>query len=340
MKYILEHRNGIIGTIITHAVILLLLLFLGFYTKLPLPVEEGILVNFGDSETGIGAEEPAPGESGPAKAQEEKLAEPKTLTPAPAKKVTAAAKKVTAPVEKEELLTQDLEKTVAMETAKKKVEIQKAKDLEEEKILKEKRKQDQLVKQQENENERVRQAEINQQKKEEDQRLAIAAANERKAGEINSRAKNAFGGTGNGTGAGIGKGDGNGKGATDSKSTGQGVTYGKGNQGSPQGSANVDKYGPGGGTGNGTSYNLNGRSGLSLPKPYYPGNEEGIVVVQVTVDKNGIVTKAEPGVKGSNTANSELIAAAKKAALMAKFNVDTNAPAFQVGTITYRFVLN
>jgi TonB family protein len=77
-----------------------------------------------------------------------------------------------------------------------------------------------------------------------------------------------------------------------------------------------------------------------LPKPNYPGNEEGIVVVQVTVDKNGTVTKAEPGVRGSNTANPELIAAAKKAALSAKFNTDNNAPAFQVGTITYRFVLD
>jgi len=340
MNYILEHKNGLIGTIVTHAVILMLLLFFGFFTKLPLPVEEGILVNFGDSETGIGPEEPAPGESAPAKEQKEELSEPKTSLPPIAKKVTAPAKKVTTPVEKEELLTQDLEKTVAMETAKKKIETKKAKDLEEEKLLKEKRKQDQLEKQQENENERIRQAELNQQKKEEDQRLAIAAANERKAGEINNRAKNAFGGTGNGTGAGIGKGAGNGKGAADSKSTGQGVTYGKGNQGSPQGSANVDKYGPGGGTGNSNTYNLKGRSSLSLPKPYYPGNEEGIVVVQVTVDKNGIVTNAEPGVKGSNTANPELIAAARKAALLAKFNVDANAPAFQVGTITYRFVLN
>ena len=156
--------------------------------------------------------------------------------------------------------------------------------------------------------------------------MAIAAAEQRKAGEINNRAKNAFGGSGKGT--------------ADSKSTGQGVTFGADNQGSPNGTANADKYGPGGGVGNGITASLNGRIGLSLPKPYYPGNEEGIVVVQVTVDKNGTVTKAEPGAKGSNTANPELIAAAKKAALQARFNVDNNATAFQVGTITYRFVLD
>ena len=333
MRYISEHKNGLIGTIVTHAVILALLLFFGFITPVPLPVEESIMVNFGDSENGLGAEEPAPGESSPANYQEEKRAEIKAPPP-------PAARKVATPAEKEALVTQELEKTVAMESAKKETENKKVKDREEEKLLKEKRKQDQLEKQQQNEDERLRKAEIAQQKREEDQRLAQAAAEQRKAGEINSRAKNAFGGTGNGTGAGIGKGAGNGKGAADSKSTGQGITFGGGNQGSPNGVANADKYGPGSGSGNGPSYNLNGRSGLSLPKPTYPGNEEGIVVVQVTVDKNGIVTKAEPGVKGSNTANPALIAAARKAALQAKFNVDNNAPAFQVGTITYRFVLD
>lgn len=333
MNYISEHRTAFISTIVTHGVILLFLLYFGFLAPLPLTGEEGILVNFGDSETGIGTEEPAPGESGPARNQEEKRAE--TKTPAP-----TAVKTVIVPVENEEVVTQDMEKTVALESAKKKIATQNAKDREEDKILREKRREEQIEKQQQMEAEKLRKAEIARQEKEEAQKLALAAAEQRKAGEINNRAKNAFGGTGNGNGAGIGKGDGNGKGAADSKSTGQGVTFGPGNQGSPGGSANVNKYGPGGGTGNGTSYSLDGRSGLSLPKPNYPGNEEGIVVVQVTVDKNGTVTKAEPGVKGSNTANPELIAAAKKAALSAKFNTDNNAPAFQVGTITYRFVLD
>lgn len=311
MNYLKEHRTGLIGTIVTHAVVLALLLFFGFFTKLPLPGEEGILVNFGDSETGLGLEEPAPGESAPINNQEEKQAIVQTPPP-------PAPKKVSAPVEKEALLTQDLEKTVVMETAKKKKET--------EKILKEKEKQEKLEQQQLAEAERIQKADLARQKREEEQKLAIAAAEQRKAGEINSRAKNAFGG--------------NGKGSADSKSTGQGVTYGAGNQGSPNGSANVDKYGPGGGIGNGILASLDGRSVLSLPKPLYPGNEEGIVVVQVTVDKNGTVTKVETGVKGSNTANPELIAAARKAALLAKFNVDNNAPAYQVGTITYRFRLD
>ncbi len=299
MRYLLEHKRGLIGTIITHAVVLALLLFFGFFTPLPLPGEEGILVNFGDSETGFGAEEPAPSESAPIKDQEEKQAEAKVTPPPPQKKVAV-------PVEKEAVMTQDMEKTVAMETAKKKKETEKTKDLEKEKILKEKREQELIEKQRQTEAERVRQAEIARLKKEEDQRLAQAAAEQRKVGEINSRAKNAFGG--------------NGKGTSDSKST--------------------EKYGPGGGIGNGVSYSLDGRSAQSLPKPSYPGNEEGVVVVQVTVNKSGVVTKAEAGVRGSNTADPELIAAARKAALQARFNVDDNAPAFQTGTITYRFVLD
>ena len=306
MRYILEHKTGLIGTIVTHAVILALLLFFGFFTSLPLPTEEGILVNFGDSETGLGLEEPAPGEAAPNKNQEEKQVVIQTPSAMPPSRKTAST-----PVEKEALLTQDLEKTIAMESAK---ETKKT-----EKILKEKQ-------QQEAETERIQQADLARQKKEDDQRLAQAAAEQRKAGEINSRAKNAFGGGG--------------KGSPDSKSTSQGVTFGPGNQGSPQGSANVDKYGPGGGLGNGPTFSLGGRSALSMPKPFYPGNDEGVVVVQVTVDKAGVVKKAEAGIQGSNTANPELIAAARKAALQAKFNVDENAPAFQTGTITYRFRLD
>lgn len=318
MDYIKEHRTGLIGTIITHAVILVLLLFFGFFTPLPLPGEEGILVNFGDSDTGFGSEEPAPSETAPEKDQEEKRVE--TQTPPP------PSQKAVAPVQKEALMTQDMEKTVAMESAKKKKDTEKVKDTEKEKLLKEKQNQEQIEKQRKAEAEKQRLAEIARQKKEEDQRLALAAAEKRKVGEINNRAKNAFGGSGQGT--------------ADSKSTSQGVTFGTGNQGSPQGTANAEKYGAGGGIGNGVSFSLDGRSAQSLPKPYYPGNEEGVVVVQVTVDKTGAVKKAEAGVKGSNTADPDLIAAARKAALQARFNVDENAPALQTGTITYRFVLD
>ena len=303
MNYISEHRLGLIGTLVTHGVILFFLMYFGILRVNPVPRDEGILVNFGDSETGLGPEEPAPGEREPSARPIESASE-KLVTPPP-----PAHKTVTTTTD-EPVVTQELEKTVAVKSQKDKKVTPKV-DLEKQRLAEE---------------ERLKKVDLLRQQKEEQRLLAQAAAEQRKIGEINSRAKNVFGGGG--------------KGSPDSKSTSQGVTYGTGNQGVPQGSANVDRYGPGGGIGNGVSASLDGRTSLSLPKPYYPGNEEGVVVVQVTVDKMGGVTKAEAGVRGSNTTDPGLIASAKKAALQAKFNVDNNAPAFQVGTITYRFRLD
>ena len=303
MKYISEHRTGLIGTLVTHGAILFFLLYFGIISSIPVPVDEGILVNFGDSETGLGLEEPAPGDREPSIKPIESASEKLSVPPATVKKVSST--------EDDPIVTQDVEKTIAVKTPIKKKITEKVIDPEKQRMAEE---------------ERLQKAELLRQQKEEQRLLAVAAAEQRKIGEINSRAKNVFGGGG--------------KGSPDSKSTSQGVTYGTGNQGVPQGSANVDRYGPGGGIGDGVSASLDGRTSLSLPKPQYPGNEEGIVVVQVTVDKNGLVKKAEAGVRGSNTTDPELIAAAKKAALQAKFNVDEKAAASQTGTITYHFVLD
>lgn len=92
--------------------------------------------------------------------------------------------------------------------------------------------------------------------------------------------------------------------------------------------------------GSGVPYSLSGRTAISLVKPNYPGDDEGIVVVKVTVDKYGNVTIAEPGVQGTTIKNTQFWDAAKTAALRTKFNADNNAPAYQLGTISYRFVLD
>ncbi len=162
-----------------------------------------------------------------------------------------------------------------------------------------------------------------QQRVEEQKRLQ-KAKEEQMIGNINSRVKNAFGG-----------------GLTDngSASRSEGIAGGSGNQGDPNGQPGVKRYGPGGGTGNNISYNLSGRQARSMPKPAYPGNEGGIVVVEVTVDKLGKVSAARAGIFGSTSNDPDLLEAATKAAKAATFNVDNNAPAFQKGTITYHFVL-
>lgn len=77
----------------------------------------------------------------------------------------------------------------------------------------------------------------------------------------------------------------------------------------------------------------------SLPRPSYGTQAEGIVVVQVKVDQYGNVTEAIAGAEGTTVADKTLWNAARQAALKAHFNMDANAPAVQVGTITYIFKL-
>ncbi len=121
----------------------------------------------------------------------------------------------------------------------------------------------------------------------------------------------------------------------------RGVAGGEGNQGVETGSVNSDNHSLGiSGLGDkGISYSLEGRTPQLLPKPEYNFQAEGIVVVEVTVNQYGNVTKATAGVKGSTTLDSNLLKAAQKAALAAKFDRKPSAAAFQKGTITYHFIL-
>jgi len=118
----------------------------------------------------------------------------------------------------------------------------------------------------------------------------------------------------------------------------QGVAGGSGNQGKPDG-GDSDNYSGHGQGNSGISYSLKGRHHKGLPKPVYTGNEEGKVVVEITVNRDGVVTSATPGIKGTTTSASNLWAAAKKAALKTKFDKSSSSPKMQTGSITYHFVL-
>ncbi len=123
-------------------------------------------------------------------------------------------------------------------------------------------------------------------------------------------------------------------------STGEGVTGGKGNQGSPTGAVDSQNRGDGSGLGDkGISYDLQGRGFQKLPLPKYDYQGEGKVVVEVSVDRSGKVIQAVPGIKGSNTLDEYLLRVAKEAALEARFEAKPDAPAVQKGSITYNFVL-
>ena len=88
------------------------------------------------------------------------------------------------------------------------------------------------------------------------------------------------------------------------------------------------------------SARLAGRSLMgNLPEPDYSVNAAGKVVVKIMVDQYGTVIDASPGAPGTTVQNRTLWEASKRAALKAKFNLSSSAPAVQEGTITYIFRL-
>ena len=92
-------------------------------------------------------------------------------------------------------------------------------------------------------------------------------------------------------------------------------------------------------TGKETNYGLNGRSLKSSGKVIQDCNQEGIVVVRITVDRDGNVIDADPGVKGTTNVDSCLLQPALKTALLHKWNPDEKAPERQVGFVVINFKL-
>jgi TonB family protein len=266
-----KRKYGIAGTLLFHGILIALLIFFGFSTPLPLPEEEGILVNFGTAGTGSGQTEPV--ESEPARS--EPAAQP------------AAATQKESPV-----ITQDYEEAPVIE---KKSPVKKKTT--------------------------VSPTEPKTEKKQSEEPVKEEPVKEEQKEVVNTHALYT------------------GKNPSGNK-TGEGTTTEKGNQGSITGSEISGNHTEGSSSGTkGIDYSLAGRNPLSLPKPAYNYQVEGKVVVEVTVDRFGHVTNAVAGVRGSTTLDENLLNAAKKAALLARFDTKPDAPAYQKGTITYYFML-
>ena len=281
-----ERKQGLIISAIVHLLLALLIIFVTFRVKIPEPVEEGLLVNFGFDETGSGLFEPAP--------------EPVTPPPPPPSAGDAGAE--------EALLTQDFEE--AVEVKKKEPSPEELKRQAEARAA-EIRRQLEL----EAERERIQKEEAEKRKREEEQR---------RIDQQNARARGAFSNPGN----------------VGTSGQSQGVAGGQGNQGVVSGTPDAPNYGPGGGQGTeGISFDLGGRKAKSLIKPPYDLQKEGTVVVAITVDRNGRVTDATPGIKGSTTLDGDLLKLAKDAAQKTTFESSNDAPIIQKGTITYIFRL-
>jgi len=260
-----ERQYGIAGTVITHGIIVLILIFTYITLSQPSPSEGGIFINFGDVESAYGPEEPALNNQ---------------------QSQTAAASQAQSAEPEDGILTQDFEEAPAVKKA--------------------------AVKKTETKKTEVKPTPVTVKK------------SEPKPPEVNKRALYS-----NKSSSGQ---------STTESGTSEGIYKGSGNMGSPTGSTESDDYSKGLG-GNGIGFNLNGRNSIHLSEPAFNIQKDGIVVVEITVDRTGAVISATPGVKGSTLVDNTLYAAARKAALESKFNVKNDAPERQIGTITYHFKL-
>ena len=248
-------RNGIFGTILFHALLIIAFLFMGLTYQIPPPPEEGISINFGYIDQGSTELEPEDKADIPQPLQEEIVEEQSTV--------------------EQEVITQEVVEASVVEKTE-----QKKKEPEPEK------------------------KEVIEEKQPEVIKKAL----------YTGKKKN--------------------------KQKDQGKKETNGNQGEIDGEPNAKAYSGGGIGTDGVAYQLGGRSPAFKAKPLYKIQEEGKVVVIITVDRLGNVVNAIPGAKGSTTLNKYLLARAKEAALKTKFDPKQSAPENQQGKIIYHFSLN
>jgi len=127
--------------------------------------------------------------------------------------------------------------------------------------------------------------------------------------------------------------------STSDEGTNQGITEGAGDQGKPQGAKDSDKYDGQGGKGNGISFSLGGRGSKYLDKPSADFTEQGKVVVDIWVNRQGMVAKAQVKSKGTTVLDPNLRKIAVDAAKNSTFTEDPSAAELQRGSITYNFIL-
>jgi outer membrane biosynthesis protein TonB len=265
-------RRALAGTVIFHLLVVLALFFLALRTPLPLPGEEGVEVNLGYSEQGMGNQQtteqiqtstpPPPSTAIPEEVEAEELATADDEAPALAEKIEPTPKPVEKPIEKP---------------------VEKPK-------------------------------EVQPQPKPEPEVV------EPPKPTVNQRAL--FRGS-----------------STANASSNEGITGKPGDQGRPDGLRDVTRYDGQGGQGNGPSFNLGGRGSKNLVVPKSNFTEQGNVVVDIWVDRKGIVVRAEVNLRGTTILDQKLRNVAVQAALNSVFAQDPSAAPQQKGNITYTFII-
>jgi outer membrane biosynthesis protein TonB len=308
------NRRGLIATIVYHALLLALLIFAGLTFPDPPPEEEGILVNFGTDEFGLGDFEPM-GDDQQAGNPDEEIAQYQE------------------PVEEVEEYVEPVEEVREAYTPPDPVEVDQTQDVEEVQVKEEpkptaeeleRQRQQELERQrqQELERQRIEQERIERERREEQER--IERERQAQAERLNNLGRDAFGNQG------VGETEG-----------GEGITQGSGNQGDPNGSPDSDRYDTGGGLGDGISFGGLGsrRARGSLPKPNMAGCEvtqKITVQVEVQVDREGNVISAI--VTNATYQNKCIWDMVVEAAKKSKFSVDQSANYRQTGWIRYIIV--
>ncbi len=110
-----------------------------------------------------------------------------------------------------------------------------------------------------------------------------------------------------------------------------GTEMGHGDHGDGDGiNGNADK---------GYSFSLEGRTVRVAPKISDDSQDQGKVVVDVTVDKLGNVVNVSAPARGSTTTNGNLVRKSKEAAMKTKFSPSPKGVEEQRGTITFVFIV-
>ena len=278
------------------SVLLLLLFYIGL-TYMDPPIENGISVNFGTMEFGMGDQQP----------KEKIRSEPMDIPEPPNVQEEEVQEAVPEEVQEEVVEKEQPAEKVLTQESEESIKIKHQQEA--------KRKADAAAKKAKAEADRIarekREAEEQIRKEQEAQKAEL----DKLMGGLNKSDGSATGSEGD-----------------DNKS---------GDKGQPDGNPYTNSsYGPGTGTGSGgVGYGLNGRGTPSRKVFKQDCNESGLVVVRIEVDRNGNVTKAQPGVKGTTNNAKCLLDPAKKIALSHKWRPDSKAPLRQVGFVVVNFKL-
>jgi len=308
------NRKGLIATIIYHTLLLLLLVFAGLTFPEPPPEEEGILVNFGTDDTGFGTYEPMGDDQQAGDPDQPVVEETEEVLEEVTETVPEQVETYTPPDPTPVDNTQDVEEVQVKEDPKPTPEELQRQREEQERIDREREKQERI------ERERLEQERIERERREEEER--IERERQQQAERLNNLGKNAFGNQG------VGETEGS-----------QGVTEGTGNQGDPNGSPDADRYGTGGGLGDGISFGGLGSRQGSVPKPNLSGcvvTSKIEIIVDIQVDRDGKVVSAiiQQSTYTDKCINDMVLKAAKES----RFSVDRNADYRQTGWIKYIIV--